>query len=138
MTLRSNQVAGLAAAIAEIRPLPAPADALIHQHFRRHAEIGRADRAFITEGVFPYFEAAQLKTLVMQLRDAFPGAELVFDAHRPWVIKTDNWQLSLSKVKARLRFGISDVNEAIIGDLSPVIGTHGGPGTLGLIYMAGV
>ena len=54
MTLRSNQVAGLAAAIAEIRPLPAPADALIHQHFRRHAEIGRADRAFITEGVFAY------------------------------------------------------------------------------------
>lgn len=40
--------------------------------------------------------------------------------------------------KARLRFGISDVNEVIIGDLSPVIGTHGGPGTLGLIYMAGV
>lgn len=63
---------------------------------------------FITEGVFPYFEAAQLKTLVLQLRDAFPGAELVFDAHRPWVIKTDNWQLSLSKVKARLRFGLQN------------------------------
>ncbi len=54
MTVRSNQLAGLAAAIAEIRPLPAPADALLHQHFRRHPEIGRADRAFITEGVFAY------------------------------------------------------------------------------------
>ena len=54
MTLRSNQIAGLATAIAEIRPLTAPADALLHHHFRRHAEIGRADRAFITEGVFAY------------------------------------------------------------------------------------
>jgi 16S rRNA (cytosine967-C5)-methyltransferase len=54
VTVRSNQLAGLAAAIAEIRPLPAPADALLHQHFRRHPEIGRADRAFITEGVFAY------------------------------------------------------------------------------------
>ena len=54
MTLRSNQIAGLAAAIAEIRPLTAPADALLHHHFRRHPEIGRADRAFVTEGVFAY------------------------------------------------------------------------------------
>jgi len=53
-TLRGNQLAGLAAAIAEIRPLPAPADLLLHQYFRRHPEIGRADRAFITEGVFAY------------------------------------------------------------------------------------
>ena len=54
MNLRGNQLAGLAAAIAEIRPLPAPADALLHQYLRRHPEIGRADRAFITEGVFAY------------------------------------------------------------------------------------
>ena len=54
MTLRANQIAGLAAAIAEIRPLAAPADALLHQFFRRHGEIGRADRALITEGVFAW------------------------------------------------------------------------------------
>jgi O-methyltransferase involved in polyketide biosynthesis len=61
---------------------------------------------FIAEGVFPYFEVSQIKSLVQKLHATFPGAELVFDAHRPWVIKTDNWQLALSKVKARLRFGL--------------------------------
>jgi hypothetical protein len=63
MTLRSNQIAGLATAIAEIRPLTAPADALLHHHFRRHAEIGRADRAFITEGVFATCAPAVRKRL---------------------------------------------------------------------------
>jgi 16S rRNA (cytosine967-C5)-methyltransferase len=53
-TLRGNQLAGLAAAIAEIRPLTAPADLLLHHYFRRHPEVGRADRAIITEGVFAY------------------------------------------------------------------------------------
>ena len=52
--LRGNQLAGLAAAIAEIRPLTAPADLLLHHYFRRHPEVGRADRAVITEGVFAY------------------------------------------------------------------------------------
>ena len=54
MTLRANQLAGLAAAITDVRPLAAPADALLHQFFRRHSEMGRADRAFIGDGVFAY------------------------------------------------------------------------------------
>jgi 16S rRNA (cytosine967-C5)-methyltransferase len=54
MTLRANQIAGLATAIAEIRPLTAPADSLLHHYFRRHSEIGGADRALISEGVFGY------------------------------------------------------------------------------------
>jgi 16S rRNA (cytosine967-C5)-methyltransferase len=54
MTLRANQIAGLAAAIAEIRPLTATADSLLHHYFRRHSEIGRADRALISEGIFAY------------------------------------------------------------------------------------
>jgi 16S rRNA (cytosine967-C5)-methyltransferase len=54
MTLRANQLHGLAAAIAEIAPLAAPADALLHQFFRRHPEMGQHDRAFVSEGVFAY------------------------------------------------------------------------------------
>ena len=54
MTLRANQIAGLAAAIAEIRPLTATADSLLHHYFRRHSAIGRADRALISEGVYAY------------------------------------------------------------------------------------
>jgi len=61
---------------------------------------------FIAEGVFPYFEETQLKSLFLKLRDHFPGAELVCDAHTPFVIWMDNLQLALSKVSARLRWGL--------------------------------
>ena len=54
MTPRANQLAGLASAIAEIRPLGQPADQLLHQFFRRHPAIGQHDRAFIADGVFAY------------------------------------------------------------------------------------
>ena len=37
---------------------------------------------FLAEGVFMYFEEAQVKSLVLTLRERFPGAELVFDAFR--------------------------------------------------------
>jgi 16S rRNA (cytosine967-C5)-methyltransferase len=54
MTLRANQIAGLADAIADIRPLPSPADALLYHFFRRHRAMGQQDRAFISDGVFAY------------------------------------------------------------------------------------
>ena len=52
MTLRANRVAGLALAIADIRPLSEPADSLLHRFFRRHPAMGQHDRAFIADGVF--------------------------------------------------------------------------------------
>jgi 16S rRNA (cytosine967-C5)-methyltransferase len=55
MTPRTNQIAGLASAIAEIRPLAQPADALLHDFFRRHKAMGQQDRAFIADGLFAYF-----------------------------------------------------------------------------------
>jgi O-methyltransferase involved in polyketide biosynthesis len=61
---------------------------------------------FLAEGVFPYFDASQVKALVQKLHAAFPGAELVFDAHTPWVIRSDNLQLLFSGVEARLHFGL--------------------------------
>ena len=45
---------------------------------------------FLAEGVFMYFEEAQVKSLVLTLRDQFPGAELVFDAWRPFEIWIGN------------------------------------------------
>lgn len=48
----------------------------------------------------------------------------------------ENAELLLNK--ARARFGIADVNEGLISDISPVLGTHVGPGALGLVFMAGV
>jgi O-methyltransferase involved in polyketide biosynthesis len=61
---------------------------------------------FLAEGVFPYFEEAQVKALFLTLRDRFPESELVCDAHTPFVVRTDNLQLALSKVSARLRWGL--------------------------------
>jgi O-methyltransferase involved in polyketide biosynthesis len=60
----------------------------------------------IAEGVLPYFDESQVKSLVLKLREQFPGAELVCDAHTPFVIRTDNLQLALTGVKARLHWGL--------------------------------
>ena len=54
MTLRANQVAGIGAAIAEVRPLAAPADTLVHHFFRRHPAMGQHDRALVADAVFAY------------------------------------------------------------------------------------
>ena len=61
---------------------------------------------FIAEGVFPYFEEAQVKGLFLKLKECFPGSELVCDAHTPFVIWVDNLQLAFAKVKARLQWSI--------------------------------
>ncbi len=61
---------------------------------------------FMAEGVLPYFETAQVKSLVLKLRNHVPGAELVCDAHTPFVIWMDNLQLAFAKIDARLRWGL--------------------------------
>jgi O-methyltransferase involved in polyketide biosynthesis len=43
---------------------------------------------FLAEGVFIYFTEAQVKQLVLTLRDHFPGAELVFDG---WCHYSSGW-----------------------------------------------
>ena len=55
MSLRANQIAGLAEAIAEIRRLEHPADSLLHDFFRKRKAMGQHDRALIADGVFAYF-----------------------------------------------------------------------------------
>ena len=52
---RANQIAGLAEAIAEIRSLSEPADALLHAFFRKRRAIGQHDRALIADGLFAFF-----------------------------------------------------------------------------------
>jgi len=69
MTLRANQLAGLAAAIADVRPLGMPADALLHQFFRRHREMGRADRAFVADGVFAFLRRRRSLEAIAETED---------------------------------------------------------------------
>jgi O-methyltransferase involved in polyketide biosynthesis len=61
---------------------------------------------FLAEGVFLYFEEAQVKSLVLTLRDRFPGAELIFDTYSPLHVWVSNLQTSTSKIRIRTRWGI--------------------------------
>ena len=61
---------------------------------------------FLAEGVFMYFEEAQVKSLVLTLREHFPGAELVFDAYSPYLVWANNLRLSLTKFGARYHWGL--------------------------------
>jgi len=72
MTLPAYRIAGLATAIAEIRPLQHPADRLLHQYFRRHPAMGQQDRAFVADGVFAYLRRRRsLEALAESDRPAY-------------------------------------------------------------------
>jgi O-methyltransferase involved in polyketide biosynthesis len=59
---------------------------------------------FIAEGVFMYFEGAQVKSLVLTLHKHFPGAELVFDAYSPIHVWRSNIQTA--EIGFRVHWGI--------------------------------
>jgi len=63
---------------------------------------------FLAEGVFMYFEEAQVKSLVLMLRERFPGAELVFDAFSPFLVRANNLRLRISRtgIGARYHWGL--------------------------------
>jgi methyltransferase (TIGR00027 family) len=61
---------------------------------------------FLAEGVFMYFKEAQVKRLVLTLRDCFPGAELIFDAYSPIHVWRHNLQYAHAKIKFPTHWGI--------------------------------
>ena len=61
---------------------------------------------FLAEGVFMYFEETQVKSLVLSLQERFPGAELVFDAFSPYLVKVSNLRFALTKLSARYHWGL--------------------------------
>lgn len=61
---------------------------------------------FLAEGVFMYFEQAQVKSLVLVLREHFPGAELVFDAFAPYLVRANNLRMSITKFGVRYHWGL--------------------------------
>ena len=60
---------------------------------------------FLAENVFVYFMEAQVRSLILRLRDHFPGAELVFDGWTPFFVWLGNRQLSSSKFAGLLHWG---------------------------------
>jgi O-methyltransferase involved in polyketide biosynthesis len=61
---------------------------------------------FLAEGVFMYFEEAQVKWLVLKLRDHFPGAELIFDAFSPFMRWGHNIRVTRTRVGAYLHWAL--------------------------------
>jgi len=61
---------------------------------------------FLAEGVLMYFEETQVKSLVLMLRDHFPGAELVFDAFSPFLVRANNLRMAISKFGVRYHWGL--------------------------------
>jgi O-methyltransferase involved in polyketide biosynthesis len=61
---------------------------------------------FVAEGVLMYFEEAQVRSLVLMLWEHFPGAELVFDAFSPFLVRMNNFRISRTKIGARYRWGL--------------------------------
>jgi O-methyltransferase involved in polyketide biosynthesis len=63
---------------------------------------------FVAEGVFMYFDEAQVRALVLALRDRFPAAELIFDAFSPFLVRANNFRfwVSHSGLTARYRWGL--------------------------------
>lgn len=51
-----------------------------------------------------YFEEAQVKSVLLMLRENFPGAELVFDAFSPLLVWANNLRLTLSRTKIGTRY----------------------------------
>jgi len=62
---------------------------------------------FMAEAVLMYFDEAQVKQLVLTLRERFPGAELVCDAATPLMVRLDNLHLVLTPVRARVHWGLA-------------------------------
>ena len=51
-----------------------------------------------------YFTKDQIKSLVMKIRDHFPGSELVFDAFSPFLVRMNNFRFKISRSKMKVRY----------------------------------
>jgi O-methyltransferase involved in polyketide biosynthesis len=56
---------------------------------------------FLAEGVFMYFPGEQVKSLLLDLLEHFPGAELAFDGFSPFVVWANNRRMARTKLGAR-------------------------------------
>lgn len=61
---------------------------------------------FLAEGVLMYFEEAQVKSLVLALRDQFPGAEFVCDAFSPFLVRANNRRMGRTNFSARYHWAL--------------------------------
>jgi O-methyltransferase involved in polyketide biosynthesis len=61
---------------------------------------------FIAEGLLMFFEANQVKELVLDMRDRFPASELVFDAFSPFYVWGNNRRVARTKIGAPAQWAL--------------------------------
>jgi len=61
---------------------------------------------FLAEGVFMYFDEAQVKSLVLTMKEHSPGAELVFDAYSPFLKWSHNLRVTRKRIGAHLHWAL--------------------------------
>lgn len=66
---------------------------------------------FLAEGVFPYLAEADIRRLVLALRERFPGSELVFDAMSHFLVWLHGRHPALMKAQVHLDWGFDDPQE---------------------------
>jgi O-methyltransferase involved in polyketide biosynthesis len=63
---------------------------------------------FLAEGVFPYLEAAQVRTVIVALADRFPESEIVFDGMSSLFMWLHNRRALLKQLNVHLGWGLRD------------------------------
>ena len=63
------------------------------------------------KGVFMYFDEVQVRSLVVSLREHFPGSELACDAFSPFLVRMNNRRMARSKLGARYNWGLSHATD---------------------------
>jgi len=61
---------------------------------------------FLAEGVLMYLEEAQVRSLVLTLKEYFPGGELIFDAFSPFFVWANNRRVTRTNVGARCHWAL--------------------------------
>ncbi len=69
------------------------------------------DFMFVAEGLFQYFHGEEVKSLVVALRECFPGSELVTDAFSWLIVRGNNLRMWLARLPARYYWGLGDGRE---------------------------
>jgi len=58
-----------------------------------------------------YLEETQVKSLVLALKEHFPGAELVCDAFSPFLVWANNLRVTRTKIGTRCRWALKNSKE---------------------------
>ena len=61
---------------------------------------------FLAEGLFMFFDQAQVMSLVLSLKDKFPDSELVFDAFSPFYVWGNNRRVARTHIGAAAHWSL--------------------------------